>query len=106
MKVVYNKSNEPKRKAIECPRCKSKEIAIITEYHKANWARCLLTLFILITGILAILAYGKENFTNILLVGGISILAVQIYIADVESKTHIQCICKDCGWIWFHDNLL
>lgn len=92
-------------KPIICPNCNKRNIAIITEYHKANWARCIQMFCILVTVILLINYIGRNTFTIIAIVGGISIIGLQCYIAYIESKTHIQCVCKDCGWVWIHDSL-
>jgi hypothetical protein len=90
---------------IICPHCDKRNIAIITEYHKANWAHCLQMLCILITAMLLLGYIGQEAFIGIAIAGGFVIIGIQCYIAYVESKTHIQCICKDCGYVWIHDSL-
>ena len=41
MKVIYNNNNQLPIKAIICPRCGSKDLAIITEYHKSIICRVL-----------------------------------------------------------------
>ena len=91
---------------ISCPYCNKRNIAFITEYHKCVWAKSVQIFCALIT---ILLLFGtRNNFDTMIGIGilGVSTyLGIQCYISYVESKTHIQCICKECGYVWIHDRL-
>lgn len=109
MFIRYGKTKNQLIKPIVCPRCKSKEISIITEYHKSIICR------IVAIVIIAIIFYLlRDNFKDILQGDSantgliIPILFLALFITKIaqyliESKTNIQCVCKDCGYVWFHD---
>ena len=91
---------------IQCPECDSRNIALITEYHKSIFGRLLQWLSILITALLVFTnRNNKTAYITIAVIGIIIFLLIQAYVSYVESKTHVQCICKDCGWIWIHNFL-
>ena len=87
---------------IMCPHCKSKNLAFVTEYHKSIGGRILFSL--LLTVSIALLLFLFKDYTEILMVlyivATILTLITGIYVVVVESETHIQCICKDCGFDW------
>lgn len=87
---------------IMCPHCKSKNLAFITEYHKSIGGRILFSLFLTVS--IALLLFLFKDYTEILMVldiiATILTLITGIYVVVVESETHIQCICKDCGFDW------
>ena len=102
----------PKFKPITCPRCGSRELAFVTEYHKAIGCRVFATLLTGFLIVLFVIIFG-QTFTNAtnpsddvistvfiaFLVGGI-LAIVKIAQHSIESQTHIQAICKDCGHLW------
>ena len=93
-------------KPSSCPNCEKRNLAFITEYHKCIWGQSAKMFLIIVFAMLII-----GNINNIDTLIGLSLLAamvfcsLQAYISYVESKTHVQCICKDCGYVWLHDNL-
>lgn len=105
---------------ITCPRCKSKNLAFVTEYHKALGLRALESFlqtflwFLIIVGaagfIIPALPTFEFNFTEfphfIILTPFVYIAKkiVQHRIIVAESKIHIQSICKDCRHFWLHDD--
>ena len=99
------KKEAPKKKPIVCPHCKSKELAFVTEAHKAIVAR-VFELLCIFFGFVVILGSWNdlEGATFTLLYLSISVLLLRIYIFYAESKTHVQCICKECGNVWLHDS--
>lgn len=136
---IIGETKEPQTpaKPITCPRCGSKEIAFVSEYHKA-WALRIIK-FILITIIIGLLisifpnllekistqaeSYGVidniqsgsgtpsniettnpiNNKIAFLIISALGLFCVETTIQRTESKTHIQCICKDCGNHWLHN---
>ena len=113
---------ETMRKPISCPYCKSREIAFVTEYHKAIIWRIIATVIKLIITLIIVtsipdlfsdlLAYinspynrtpdYKFDYNGILfLINGYVITKIIIHI--IEARTHVECICKDCGQVWLHD---
>lgn len=96
---------------IICPNCDSRNITILTEYHKAFIARILeVVLFALIFWIVfeKIKSYIQGAVLNtgpvlaLLIIALVFTISIRHYI---ESKTHIQCVCKECGWVWIHNSL-
>ena len=90
-------------KPITCPHCRSKELAFVTEYHKAIGTRIA---FIFIMGIALFCLFSTFGDNKIF--GGIiyavifGLIAFIVYICVLleESKTHVQGICKNCGHLW------
>lgn len=106
MKGEFN--TNPKYTAVVCPQCGSKNIEFVTEYHKCILARILSALFFVMAIIAAYFeitdlisnfeSNGVSTFTLILSV--FAYFITQCYIVFVESKTHVQGVCRDCGNIW------
>lgn len=109
MFIRQNKSNDLPIKPIICPRCKSKEINTITEYHKSLLCRTIKTILLIIitwivfSNIKNILAGEISNIAYLFFVLIPAFFLTEIAQQIIESKTHIQCICKDCGNHWLHD---
>lgn len=87
---------------IVCPHCKSKNLAFITEHHKSIAGRIIALILLAFTVLLAFLGIKQDNlaFIAVSAMFGFSVLLLVIFIIVAESKTHIQCICKDCGFDW------
>ena len=89
---------------IACPRCQSKNLAYVAEAHKCIGARVFLlfvsTIF-LIVGFFALKDPNGQGPT--LFICLIVMLSIQLYIFASESRTHVKCVCKDCGNTWVHD---
>ena len=94
----------PTQHGVKCPHCESKNLAYVAEYHKVIGARVLQLILgfiffvVLISGI-----EDLEDISPILIILLVAILIVQLYILAVESRTHVKCVCKDCGKTWIHD---
>lgn len=110
MIIQRKNKNEIPQKPIKCPRCKSKDITLLTEYHKSLICRILKTIFLAIITIIIL-----TNIKNIFLENNISLtplpfILIFAYIITeiaqqyIESKTNIQCVCKDCGFFWLHND--
>lgn len=109
-----NKENKEINPII-CPKCLSNNLFFVTEYHKCVWLRLLINvLFVLLfLSIINDILFIQQNINNINIkntlinISTISllflflILIIKSIINYIESKTHIQAICKDCGHIWF-----
>ncbi len=100
---------------VHCPRCKSRSVKFLAEYHKCLWLRILTPLFFFIAccflfyGMVESLFFvlsGQENdeagkYILGCIFGIISFIFYSIRIYR-ESKTHVQCVCPDCGKVWIH----
>ena len=103
---------QPQIQPITCPRCGSRELAFVTEYHKALFAKALSVVLILcivftflfqdFENIFYIIDNSKKNSPNILpyIIYIIFLAFIKIFEYITESRTHIQVICKDCGNQW------
>ena len=89
--------------AIKCPHCKSREIAFVTEYHKALGARILQMILWIVLIPLLFLSIEESDGIPMLILTAITIALIQIYIISTEASTNVQCICKDCGKKWIHN---
>ena len=98
---------------ITCPKCGSRHLAFVTEYHKAIWCRLFAILFkamiILLLFESAVIYIGEiltleshPEFKNLpsLVTLGLLYGSFFLFYILIESKTHIQAICKDCGHYW------
>lgn len=119
---------KPIRRNLRCPHCHCDDLAFVTEYHKADFARFLrflvrVALFFFISSFLAHIATVLEqNITQaffalfganvaaeqikfnfylpfIIMLGLIS-FSLSCYIAYTERRTHVQAICRVCGNLW------
>lgn len=96
--------------AIRCPYCKRREnIAFVTEYHKATICKIFSSLILIIICIIIgdiVFAFfhspTNTKITSIMLCLALSFVLFWLKIIEhiIESKTHVQAICKDCGHIW------
>ena len=86
---------------IMCPHCKSKNLAFITEYHKSVGGRICAIILLLLATILIIMDQGESYAIGIVM--AVFATFALLYVIVVESKTNIQCICKDCGFVWLKD---
>lgn len=102
-------TSQPQIQPITCPRCGSRELAFVTEYHKTTYARLVCNIFLAIIAIVFLTVDLPNLFSNTdsgeislitYIACGMFILFIKIYIYLIESKTHVQSICKDCGNIW------
>lgn len=102
---------------IICPRCGSRELAFVTEYHKAIKTRALeliaaialcIAAFIYIPEILTLILTGEsipmleDPVAGLVIMIGIYFI-VKLFRMYIESKTHVMAICKDCGATWLHN---
>lgn len=107
-------------KPITCPICGSRELAFVTEYHKAIGLKIFLGFLkaaLFLTWIGVIFSFFENPATgfskelrltgNVIVPISIAILLlmaiVKGIIISVESKTHVQSICKNCGNLWLLD---
>ena len=95
---------KPIRRNLRCPHCKSDDLAFVTEYHQANALRFfeMLCIAILIFTVISNLPdLSKINsMLSVLLLTSISWLIFHAARCFVESKTHVQAICRVCGELW------
>ena len=94
---------------IQCPCCGRSELAFVTEYHKATickiFSSLILTLICIVIGEIVFSLFTSPadlKITSVLVCLALSfvlfILKMIGYI--IESKTHVQAICKSCGHLW------
>lgn len=103
---MKNINEIPSKKPIICPDCGSREIAIITDYHKCIALKFLLNLIIAIAFLILVydlkkITAGEVNPGFMVLLLAYSVVSIIVYI--IESKTHAKAICRDCGKIWLID---
>ena len=110
---------------IHCPICGRREIAYVSEHHVAFGWRLIekilkVVLFICVLSFISdafdILSYeiqsalssskrsspDQGNSLTIAIFTFIFICIAHANRLSVESKTHVQCICKECGYTWLH----
>lgn len=110
MKIINHKPKDglPPCKPIKCSRCGSTNIAIISEYHKSIYYRVFkiillaIIIFIFTNDIQNIIKNQGEFSTGILIILAMLYLLAEIIQQYIESKTNIQCVCRDCGNSWLH----
>ena len=109
--MIIRKSNEQQSiKPIICPQCKSTNITLLTEYHKSLILRIVNLLLIVAFVIVSINNISAENdiIGNIFNIKNYPtyllalVIIIKIFIIIIESKTNIECVCKDCGKTWYH----
>ncbi len=118
---------KPIRRNLRCPHCHCDDLAFVTEYHKADFARScrffvrvllLFFIFAFLAHLEAVLAKNmiqaffalfdsnisteqvQYGFIPIIIVLGIISFSLSCYIAYVERRTHVQAICRVCGELW------
>ena len=90
---------------IACPRCGSRELAFVAEYHKAlflrtvEWCLVVLLFYIGISNIQYLFTDTEEFFRGFLSLF-IAYALIHLAVFLIESKTHVQAICKDCSNLW------
>ena len=97
-----------KFKPITCPKCKGTNFAVITEKHLGIGLR-IFEVVMLVFAIWILLIAGfrslqyPDSETSTLLSFPLLIYAFIVIIRIIhESKTHVQCVCRDCGKTWLH----
>ena len=99
----------PNGRPVVCPRCESDDIAFVTEYHKSLGGRffegiLLLVIILMFTSSLPNLLAGKSDDSFGIIVILIFLYAIVRFVRHIiESRTHVECICKKCGRVWLHD---
>ena len=99
---------KPVRRNLRCPHCGGDDLAFVTEYHKAYGWRFLEWLCVF--ALVYVLLINLADFQNLqerldpLLISlfalGILWFIFHAIRSYVESKTHIQAICRTCGNYW------
>lgn len=94
-----------KFKPITCPCCGRHNLAYVSQYHKCIKERIISFILLFFLLLCCYTGFIKDDSISII---GVIILAVlyiccHIKILITESKTHVQCVCKDCGRVWLHE---
>ena len=91
-------------KPITCPHCQKRNLAFVTEYHKVIGGRIGLVILLAFT-ILSYFVALKDEPGVFFVSAVLAIVSLIVYISILveESHTHVQAICKDCGYIWLLD---
>lgn len=109
-KTNWTPPSPTEKKPIICPVCGNVHLAFVTEYHKAIFLRIIRLILTLFTLVLfcsdcytALIKHEQSSFESLSVVLIILIIAITIlscFVIAIESKTHVQAICKDCGNLW------
>lgn len=97
----------PVRRNLRCPHCKGDDLSFVTEYHRANALRffemlCIAILIFTVVSNLSDLSKINSRM-GVLLITIISWFIFYAARCFVESKTHVQAICRTCGNMWLLD---
>ena len=94
-------------KPITCPHCRGRGLAFVAEQHTALKHRISsmilsIALIFLLTLLIPQLTTNTLNNVLIATIVAITIILVGIKIAQysIESKIHIQVVCRECGHLW------
>lgn len=103
-------NTNPNYTPITCPKCGCSEIAFVTEYHKCLAARIIFSLIAILLPAFccaifftegSIFAIARDGIsTMIIIFSVIGLLVTKLLIIIIESKTHVQAICRNCGKLW------
>lgn len=103
-----------KRKALRCPICGGIDLAFVTDYHKAKWPpiiKAFLTFALILIIAIRTTHFIFVEFTFESLIGLIILVGLlwfgtmvcDLVKINIESRTHIRGICRDCGKLWYVD---
>ena len=126
LEILQDYREKPVFKPITCPICGRREIAYVSEHHVSfGWrliekilkAVLFICILYFISDAFDILSYeiqsalssstrknspdAKDSLTFVIFTF-IFICVAHANRLSVESKTHVQCICKECGHTWLH----
>ncbi len=101
-------NSNPLYQPILCPQCGSTKIEFVTEYHKHIWLRAItyipaiIFIIFLIQYIISRINLTFKDYTDLVIAitAAVFYIGLQIAVWFGESKTHIQGVCRDCGYIW------
>lgn len=91
---------------VSCPRCGNTTIAFVTEYHKSIFLRAIerillaILFFVAISNFHYIFTTEYERFADSILFIFIAQTIISLLRFFIESKTHVQAICKACSHLW------
>lgn len=101
-----HKEKRSPRNPIICAHCRSNNLAFVTEYHREIGLQIFAFIVGILTAILALYVFSSQRYDNslvVLIFLALLFVALEIIILINESKTHVECICKDCGHTWLHN---
>ncbi len=104
-----NDTTNPALAPITCPRCGSKELAFVTEYHKCVLVKFIANIIlasivlILVFNLSTLISQGVGQYITPVIILTALYICCQIYILAVESRTHVKAICQNCGNLWLLD---
>lgn len=97
---------------ITCSTCGSRDIAYVAETHRSIFLRFFSLIFLGICvwliskAIITLLGNPEADVSISFGFGGICFivfLCFQISVFFSEARSHVKCVCKDCGDVWLHD---
>ena len=94
---------EPAYRPVVCPRCGSAHFEFITEYHKRIGLRVVSAFLLAVCIMLAVISFMDPDINippALIAVFLVCYLMFQIAVWTGESRTHVQGVCRDCGFIW------
>ena len=100
-------------KPITCPKCGGACLSFVTEYHQANLMRFIhsiikvfffIYLFMFINeNLMRLVGTGEKPNPSPVIVLFVLTEFAKLIVNYIESKTHPQAICRDCGNVWLLD---
>ena len=91
---------KPIRRNLRCPHCGGDDLAFVTEYHKAYGWRLLESIFLILSIVFAIVGFLKKALGAEVIPFLVLWFICHAIRSYVESKTHVQAICRVCGNYW------
>ena len=107
-----NPAYRPAKKPITCSKCGSTNLAYVSEAHRAIWWRFFAIIALalaasnIIGSIISMMDNPNEDARAAFFVGLIFLIVyicMQLKIFFDEARSHVKCVCKDCGNVWLHD---
>ncbi len=97
---------KPVYRPVVCPRCGSVHLEFVSECHKSIGLRVISVILLAVCIMLAVASIATPDaiFPPELIAVFIAFyLLFQIAAWARESRTHVQGVCRDCGFIWLLD---
>ena len=94
---------KPAYRPVVCPQCGSVHFEFVTEYHKCIGLRVIAALLLAVCIMLAVISFMVSDVNippALIAVFLVCYLLFQVAVWTGESRTHVQGVCRDCGFIW------
>ena len=94
---------KPAYRPVVCPQCGSVHLEFVTEYHKCIGLRVIAALLLAVCIMLAVISFMVSDVNippALIAVFLVCYLLFQVAVWTGESRTRVQGVCRDCGFIW------